>query len=183
MIILRFPYVITPAGFRLFHSAAAISCLLGAVLLWSLPRWLRTVVIAAVLIDSGMRSFVLLENMRLDSTPGSTRASAAAWLEAHVAPGRRVGMLVYPEPAHTPVFPYNRYELMVFTDPQSLAGRPLPDFLILDSMTKQSMEAWGSNPYDLAARFPAYRAGWAPPSEDVSFANAPFYIYRRRGAL
>lgn len=179
LIAARFPTMMSAAGFRLLHSVAALACLMAAVLLLRLPRGLRALVLAAALVDSGLRAAVVLENMRRDSTPLATRAQAAAWVDANVPAGSRVGLLRYPEPAHTPAFSYNRYHLVVFDGPRSLEGRLPPDYLVVDAAARQELETWGGD-YEIVAQFPSWRAGWAPAIEGSSLANETFFVYRLR---
>ena len=181
MIAVRFPIAVSLGGFRLFHASAALACLLGADLLWRWPRPLRVLCLAAVLVDSGLRSFVLLDNMRRDSTSAATRTQAADWIETNVPPGSRVGLTRYPEPAHTPAFCYNRYRLLIFDSPQALTGRTAPEYLVVDAMGQRSLEPWLGRTYEIAARFQPFSIGWARQFDEISFANEAFTVYRLRG--
>jgi hypothetical protein len=137
---------------------------------------------AALLAEAGLRAGVYLENMRLDSGPGATRAAAASWIEANVREGESVGLVRFPEPAHTPPFRYDRYRLIIFERPEDLSPKRLPEYIVVDEDGRASIDNWAKNYYDVSASFVPFGAGWVRVESYSSFINAGMYVYRRRGA-
>lgn len=167
---------------RFFYPLVALGCVFAADALLNarLPAPARVAALAAVLLDSGLRGGVYLLNMRLDSGPASTRASAAAWLETHAPAGASVGLTRYPQPAHTPSFRYDRFELVVFDKADSFKGKGYPDFVVADGFDRPRAEELPG--YEPAASFLPAPLGWAKVTDDSFFANTPMFVYRRKGA-
>jgi len=166
---------------RFFYPFGGLTCLLAADLVcaWRAPRWIKVLVLAAVFADSGLRAWVYLENYRLDAGPRSTRAQAAAWIDENVAPGAKMGLLRYPQPAHVPPFRYDRYHLVVFERPEFLMPRQRPDYLVVDAEGRGSLALLTQADYELAKAFPSYGLAWARVGEGT-FANTSIFIFRRR---
>jgi dolichol-phosphate mannosyltransferase len=179
-----------PGMVRFFYPFWGLACLLAADCLCAAkaPGWIKVLVLAAAFTDSGLRSWVYLENFHLDAGPRSTRAQAAAWVDAHVPAGATVGLARYPQPAHTPPFRYDRYRLVIFEKPEALQPGRHPDFLVvdaanresLDPLTRESESKRSSVPpeYSLLQEFPSYRLAWAGVDRG-NFANTGFCIFRR----
>jgi hypothetical protein len=174
-----------PSQLRYFYPLVGLSCLLAAVWLERCPRALRALVVSAVLLESGLTASVYLENMRRDSGAKGTRVQAAAWIEKNAARGARIGLVRFPDPAHTPVFPFSGYHLTVFDSAQALQGRPSLDFIIADEEGRPVVESLPRGGYELAAQFLPFELGWLRMRDDASFVNEKFYIYRAkaRGGL
>ncbi|MDE1976049.1 MAG: glycosyltransferase family 39 protein [Elusimicrobia bacterium] len=173
----------SPFVLRYYYALIGPMCVLAADWLANdLPPAAGLALIGIILLESGVHSLVYYRNMALDSGPSSTRLSAAAWVEGHVPRGASVGLLNYPEPAHTPPFPYSRYRLVIFNKPSALSPHEAPRYVVLDEEGRASMRPW------LAGRYTEIKA-FAPWSilgfkaDDASFyANTGIYIYRKSPA-
>jgi 4-amino-4-deoxy-L-arabinose transferase-like glycosyltransferase len=168
------------AGLRFFMPFYALACLMGADFICSFksPRWLRAAVVVAVFADCGLRSWVCLQNFHLDAGPSSTRVQAAEWIDSHIPAGSTVGLVRYPQPAHTPPFRYDRYHLVIFERPEFLKPGQHPEFLVTDAVNRPGLEPLVSEGYEQVQAFRSYRAAWAGV-EDENFANTSFFIYQK----
>lgn len=178
----RFGPLAVDVSLRLLYPVAILALVLGvdALLRSRVPKRLRFVLLAAALVDGALRSSVYLRNMRLHEGPRSTRARAAAWIEANVPRGATLGMSRLPQPAHAPALDYSRYRLVVFESPQSLGRRPPPEYLLVDRFGRGSLEDWIARSYEPAAEFAPEPLGWARLDDDSSFINGEMRVYRRR---
>ncbi len=180
-IFVRFGFFTAPGFLRLYYPLVAVAVLLGVDLLWRLkPRW-RALAAALLLADTGLRGVAALENMRLDSGPSSTRARAAAWIEAHVPAGSRVGLSRYPEPAHTPPLRFDRYHWVITDRLESLKPGQSPRFLVLGESGREALGDPSKAGYRKAAEFRPWEPGWAKARDNSVFANMAFTIYERGG--
>jgi hypothetical protein len=179
--LVRFWGWVDASGLRFFTPFFGLTCLLAADLAssWKGPRWLKSLVLAAVFLDSGLRSWAYIENFRLDAGPRSTRAQAADWIDENIPGGATVGLLRYPQPAHTPPFRYDRYHLVIFESPELLKPGQRPDFLVVEERETTGIAPEQS---ESIRSFPTYHLGWGRVDAG-NFANSGFVIYRRRGGI
>ncbi|OGR82378.1 MAG: hypothetical protein A3J74_02880 [Elusimicrobia bacterium RIFCSPHIGHO2_02_FULL_57_9] len=170
-----------PGYTRFYYPVMALACVLGADALWSgsWPKIFKVFITALILMDSGLRSFVYLRNMVLDSGVQSTRMQAASWIDANIPPGSSVGLVRYPEPAHTPPFRYDRYRLVFFNSAEVL-GDEYPDYLVVDAEGQGPIDNLAKNKYDRTRSFLPMGIGWARVTDKSSFINADIYIYKLR---
>lgn len=170
-----------PGYTRFYYPVMGLACILAADMVWSGP-WLQplitTIGVTLILAESGLHSLVYLRNMSLDSGPDSTRMRAAAWIEGHIPPGSSVGLVRYPEPAHTPPFRYDRYRLIFFNNPDLLGSRG-PDYLVVDAEGQGAIDNLAKNKYDRAIEFLPIQIAWARVADKSSFINEEMYVYRR----
>lgn len=164
---------------RLYYPLLGLGAIFAADLLLSRPwpKALKALALAALLADNGLRSFVCLENMRLDAGPLSTRTRAADWIEKNIPAGATVGLVRYPEPAHTPPFLFDSRHLVISSDPQALPTAKLPRYFIVDEPGRRSVDEWIGNQYEMRASFLPKRLGWVPMEDDSSFINEAMFIY------
>jgi dolichol-phosphate mannosyltransferase len=172
-------FALMPSSLRLHYAAAALCVVLAADMLSALPRPAALAVLAAVLADTALRGGVYLENLRREAGPASTRVLAADWIDSNVPAGAEVGLLRYPEPAHTPAFRWNRVKLVVFESTQALAGRKIPEWAVADRMSWELEDAGFRGKYAFAQDFPSARLPWAAPRDDSFFANQDMVVLRR----
>jgi hypothetical protein len=167
---------------RLYLSVMALACLMGADLLWSgrWPRSIKLLVLIVLLSNSAAGSLVFLHNMQLDSGSGSTRERATDWIERNIPPGTSIGLLRYPEPAHTPPFRYDLYHLTLFDRPEALDPTRLPEYLVLDEEACRSVDKWSKKHYDLLIAFVPAKVAWARLTDYSTFINGPMFVYRRK---
>ena len=172
-----------PAVLRLYLPLLGIGALLGADFLAGLrcPKAVKAALLAAVLMETGWRGLVVLENAHLASGPRSTRAQAADWIAAHVPKGATVGLVRYPDPAHTPPLRFDRYRLVFFDEPASLPSGREPDVLVVERQGRAVVNWWAQNKYDSPREFLAWQAPWAGPAES-SFINNEMFVYQRKGS-
>ncbi len=169
---------------RLYLPMLALGILLGADFIADLarPRFWKAAILAALLMENGWRALVILDNAQRAAGADATRAQAADWIEAHIPAGSSVGLLRYPEPAHTPPFRFNRYRLVLFDSPTCLPAGREPDFIVADEMIRGAMENWLGKDYDQIQAFQPWRALWADRSMEDYGINNGMFVYRRRGA-
>jgi len=170
------------AMMRLHYGAAAVAVVLAADLAALLPGPAAALVLAAVLAETGLRGAVYLENLARESGPASTRALAADWIDANVPSGARVGLLRYPEPAHTPPFRWDRASLQVFESTRALEGRRLPDWIVASRSGWGALDEGFRRGYREAADFPTARLAGFEPSDESFFADAGMVVLRRADA-
>jgi len=171
------------AGLRIYLPLISIGVLLGADLLARLrcPPSVKAALMALVLMETGWRGYVVLANAHLAAGPHSTPARAADWIAAHVPVRATVGLVRYPEPAHTPPLAFDRYHLVFFDRPENLPAGREPDFLVVDREGRPLVDGWAQSRYDPPQEFLPWQAPWAGPAE-TSFINRAMFIYRRRGS-
>jgi 4-amino-4-deoxy-L-arabinose transferase-like glycosyltransferase len=169
------------ASLRFFMPFYALACLLAADCVGFLKRrWIKTVILTLVFCDCGLRSWVCLRNFQLDAGPRATREQAADWIEANIPAGAAVGLPRYPQPAHTPPFRYDRYDLVIFEKFEFLGkSGKRPEYLVTDAASHPGRGDMAMSGYELIRCFPSYSLGWAEVDAE-SFSNASFFIYRRR---
>ena len=166
---------------RLYYPLIGLACLLAGDFIARLPRSAAVAALCLILADAVPRSAVYLENMRSDCGPRSTSRQAASWIDEHVAGGSSVGLVRYPEPAHTPPFHYDRYRLVIFETPKLLPVARLPDYLVVDGEGLSTLEALVPAEYAVCASFLPRRALWARVRDDSFFANTGFFVCKRKG--
>lgn len=173
-----------PAALRFFYPVVGLFCVLAGERLaaWKAPRWAKALVVLAVLADSGLRSWIYLENMGLDAGPRATRAQAADWIETNIRPGASVGLLRFPQPATTPVFRYDRYRLVIFERPDLLKAGDHPDYLVVNDQGRSIVEKELKNHYTVVRSYLPVERLWARFIDDSCFANSPMFIYERNGS-
>jgi dolichol-phosphate mannosyltransferase len=175
-----FPRLAADLGsLRLHYAAAALAVVLAADLLAGLPRPAALALFAVVLADTGLRGGVYLENLRREAGPAPTREAAADWVDANIPAGATVGLVRYPEPAHTPPLRWDRVKLVVFETSRDLDGRALPEWIVTDRT------GWAGQTPELRGRyaevrdFPSASLPWAAPRDDSFYANAALVVLRR----
>ncbi len=165
---------------RLVYPLAAIAVVLAADAAAALPAPLAAALAVLAFGDVGLHGGVYLENLSRDAGPASTRALAADWIDANVPAGSSVGLLRYPEPAHTPPFRWDRVRLTVFESPKDLAaGRALPEWIVARRGAWDEIGPNFQKCYAVARDFPTERLAWAEPRDDSFFANAGMIVLRR----
>ncbi|HVA65701.1 MAG TPA: glycosyltransferase family 39 protein [Elusimicrobiota bacterium] len=173
----------SPFVLRYYYALIGPMCVLAADWLANgLPSIAGPALIGIVLLESGVHSLVYYRNMALDSGPSSTRLSAAAWVDSHVPRGASVGLLNYPEPAHTPPFPYSRYRLVIFNKPSALSPREEPRYMVLDEEGRASMRSWLARRYTEIKTFPSWGILGFKADDASFYANAGIYVYRKSPA-
>jgi 4-amino-4-deoxy-L-arabinose transferase-like glycosyltransferase len=172
----------SPASLRFAYPLIGVGCALAADAAFSLPfEFLGAVFLAIVLVETAARGGAVLANLSAEAGPAATRTAAADWIESHVPAGAEVGLVRYPEPAHTPPFRWDRYRLVVFENAAALGARA-PQWLIADESGVAGLGAWASERYETAASFPARTFLGLAPHDDALFANAGMLVLRRRAA-
>jgi len=179
-----FGRTLDPGHARHFLPYFAIGGVLAARLLWRIPKtrlgWLLTCLLLA---DTGAGGLCYLWNFRQEAKTGGTRAEAAAWIASHVPEGRSVGLLVPPQPHTTPPFRFDRYDLVLFTDPAQLKKGLHPDYVVLGGADPVSprVTEFLARDYALEASFgPRRLLPWAALKGAWMASNIEFGIYRRR---
>ncbi|MEK7382202.1 MAG: hypothetical protein AAB262_02840, partial [Elusimicrobiota bacterium] len=182
VVLLRFPEISAGTGcLRLYYPAAALGVLFAADLLSALHSpALAGLLLAGVLADTGLRGAVYLENLRREAGPSSTKALAADWVDANIQAGASVGLLRYPEPAHTPPFRWDRLRLVVFESFRDLKARPVPEWIVASASGWDAVDEGLRSRYDEARSFAPARLLWAAPRDDSFFADAGMTVQRRR---
>lgn len=176
---LRFSTLGGESLLRVFYGPFALTCVLGAALLARLSPMTAGLILALALAESGTRASAYLANMSAGHGPGSTRERAADWIDARVPAGASVGLLRFPEPAHTPPFRWNRFDLRIFDKAEALDSPP--DWIVASSAGWRDVDASLRARYETAADFePAAPLGIAPTDGDF-FLNAGFLVLRRTG--
>jgi len=169
--------------FRLYYPLAAIGALLAVDFLLALPRWAAVVGLCLALIDTGARGGTQLANIVKGGTRYATRIEAADWIQAHVPEKSALGLLRYPEPAHTPPLRFNRYRLVVLPRREDWASSRAPDFAVVDGDGLEEIEAWNLRDYVVAAQFLPESAPWARSGRDPVYFNTGFYVLEKRPYL
>ncbi|MCX5797435.1 MAG: glycosyltransferase [Elusimicrobia bacterium] len=179
LFIARFWGFAGPGMVRFFYPFWGLACLLAADLICAakIPGWIRVLLLAAAFADSGLRSWVYLQNFHLDAGPYSTRLQAADWIDAHIPAGASIGLTRYPQPAHTPPFRYDRYRLVIFERPEFLKLGQRPEYLVTDAGNRPELAPLTE--YRMIQAFESYRLAWVGV-DDTNFANISFFIYGRR---
>lgn len=180
-----YSFGLSGTGIRYYYPLLGLSCVLAGDVLARLHGrrpLLAALILAAALLDSGVRFAVYLENMRLGAGPASTRMQAADWIDANLTAGSTLGLSHYPEPWRTPPFRYDRFTLMIFDRPQRLSPRRLPEHIVVGEESRAAIEAWGGDTYELAKSFLPVSLAWARPSDTAFFANTGVHIFRRKSA-
>ncbi|OGR73652.1 MAG: hypothetical protein A2X40_07925 [Elusimicrobia bacterium GWC2_65_9] len=182
VVLLRFPEISASTGsLRLHYPVAALGVLFAADLLSALPSpALAGLLLAGALADTGLRGAVHLENLRREAGPSSTKTLAAGWVDANIPAGASVGLLRYPEPAHTPSFRWDRLRLVVFESSRNLEARPAPEWVVASASGWDALDEGLRNRYDEAQSFPPARLLWAAPRDDSFYADAGMTVRRRR---
>lgn len=169
-----------PGAARFFYALFPLAAALGAA--WAAragaPAWLRALLVLAAFADAGRRSAVYLENFRLEAAGQSTRAAAAAWVEKNVAPGSTLGLTRFPQPATTPALRFDRYRLVIFSDPALLDAKTRPPLVVTDESGRSLLARASSPRWTVAAEFRPALENLALPNDDSFFANAPMYVMR-----
>lgn len=160
-----------PGAARFFYALYPLMAVLGVV--WAarakIPAWLGALLLLAAFADAGRRSLVYLENMRSETT----RSQAAAWVEQNVPAGSSLGLTRYPQPATTPPIRFDRYKLVIFSDPALLDKKTRPERVLTDESGKSMMKGW-----EVEAEFQPLLTNISPIQDDSFFANAPMYVLR-----
>lgn len=179
----RFPqFAASTSSMRLHYAGAALATLLAADLLSVLPRPAAALLLAVTLAETGARGTAYLENLRREAGPASTKALAADWIDARVPAGAEVGLLRFPEPAHTPPFRWDRVRLVVFESTAALDGRTPPEWIVAREGGWDALDPAFRARYAVAAGFPPARPFGLVPRDDSFFANAGMLVLRRTDA-
>ena len=174
-----------PAALRLFYVPVLLSFVTGAVAAASVktPKLVKASILAVVLLETTLRGSVALANLHLDSTPSSTFARAAAFVDKTVPSGAAVGLSRYPEPSHTPSFRWDLHPLVVFQHPSDLDGKPMPDWVVVDAMDAPAFDAWNAGRYRVAADFSPYTLGPVTPAAYSPFVNQLIRVYEKSAKI
>lgn len=165
-----------PASLRLFYPFIAAAFLLAADMLFSLrPAW-RLALGMLLAAETAAGAGVCLENLRRAAGPAAAARQAAQWVDARVPAGAVVGLFRRPEPAHTPAFRYDRYQLVIFDRVAVL--RELPEWIVVEDVDRPDIDSLLQNSYHLAAAFPRYELAGIRLAADP-FINGAFYVYER----
>ena len=164
---------------RLHYSALALSVVLAADFVFSLPRPFAWALSFAVLLGTGLRGGVYLKNLAHEAGPDSTRSVAAAWIDAHIPAGASVGLADFPVPAYTPPFRWDRLKLVVFQNPAKPDGR-LPDWFVGGAPAADAFDAAASGLYEVAQRFPSETLAGFQVLDGAFYANNDVVVLRRR---
>lgn len=176
-------FVEGPEAVRFFYPFVGLACLLAADAAFSglLPRRLGAALVALALVDSAVRASPYLAALWRDSGPDGTRARAAAWIAANAKDGAALGLTRYPQPATTPVFRYDRYELVLFERPDALPPDRRPELLVVDDSGRVAIEASAlARDYDAPQAFEPRAYAWGRIWDRSFFADAPMFVYRRK---
>lgn len=179
-----YAFGLSGGGIRYYYPLIGLGCVLAGDFLARLSERrpaLAGALLAAALLDGGLRSGVYLENMRRGAGAASTRRQAADWIEANVPAGSTIGLTRYPEPAHTPPFRYDRYTLVIFDRPERLDAAGLPGHVVAAEENRRPFEEWAGGRYRLAGSFLPVNLGWARPTDPQFYANAGIFVYERKG--
>lgn len=171
-----------PSHARHFLPYFALGAVLAARLSWKLPdRRLGWIAACLLLADTGSGGVSYLMNFRQEARTGGTRAEAAAWIADHVPAGRSVGLLTPPQPYSTPPFRFDRYDLVLFTDPVQLRGLGYPDYIVLGGdPVEERVTDFLDRHYSLEASFgPRKLLPWTELRGRWLGSNTEFGIYRR----
>ncbi|HVC09007.1 MAG TPA: hypothetical protein VNH15_03605 [Elusimicrobiota bacterium] len=169
--------------FRLYYPMAAVGVLLAVDFILALPRWVAAACLCLALLDTGARGGAQLANIVRGGTRRATRIEAADWIQAHVPEKSALGLLRYPEPAHTPPLRFNRYRLVVLPRREDWASRRAPAFAVVDADGLEQIEAWGLRGYVVAAQFLPESAPWAGSERDPAYFDTGFYVLEKRPYL
>jgi hypothetical protein len=180
MLWLRFSALGGESLLRVFYGPFALACVLGAALLTRLPPAAAGLVLALALVESGARASTYLTNLSLSSGPNSTRELAADWIDANVPAGASVGLLRFPEPAHTPPFRWDRLNLKIFDKPEAL-GKNLPDWIAAEARAWETVDASLRGRYVVAHAAPSAAPLGIRMTDVYFFANADFLVLRKNG--
>jgi hypothetical protein len=179
LILGRFPeFAASTSSLRLHYANAAIIVVLAADLLSLFPRPTFLVLCVAVLADVGWRGLAYMQNIRLESGATSTRTLAADWIDQRIPKDSTVGLLRYPEPAHTPPFSWNNYRLIVFEATKDLIGHPLPEWIVARRGGWDALTDDFRGRYEEISDFPSAHMLGLQPRDDSFFANAGMMILR-----
>jgi hypothetical protein len=180
LIAARFPGVARSAGaLRLLYPLAALAVVMGADVVCAAPRTAAALLLAAVFVDTGVRGGVYAADLAGEAGARNTRAAAADWIDANVPSGANIGLLRFPEPAHTPPFRWDRYRLSIFESTAALAERETPEWIVARRAAWDVLERSFRNRYDEVREFPSARWGWAETRDDSFFADAGMIVLRR----
>jgi hypothetical protein len=91
--------------------------------------------------------------------------------------GTTLGLPRYPQPAHSPLFRFDRYHLVVFESLEHLSPGKYPDYLVTDFQGLDSARLARAG-YVLAKEFRPYKLGWTDLTAE-KFFNTSIYIFRR----
>lgn len=174
-----YSFGVSTAGIRYYYPLFGLGAVCAAYALSRLRGPAKWLVAAALLLDTGARAVVYLENMRRGAGPSSTRYQAADWVEAHLPPGSSVGLVRHPEPAHTPPFRYDRYKLVIFERAEKLTPSQLPRYLVLDEEGLNSLGGWEKGRYRELKRFDPFSLGPLRPTDPGFYANVPVLILEK----
>jgi hypothetical protein len=175
-------FVEGPEALRFFYPLLGLFCVLAADAVSALPKpWARALLCLA-LVETGMRGAPYLRALALDNSPRGTRAMAAGWIERNIPAGASVGLPRYPQPATTPVFRYDTRTLVLYDDPSALDAKRLPEFIVTDASGHGPVLAELYDRYEYAAVFRPKEFGFARLRDTSFFADAPFFIFKRRAS-
>lgn len=178
----RFPHFMKDAsGLRLAYPLAALGVFLAADALASLPRVAAALLFAAALGDAGLRGSVYLLNLSRGAGPDSNFTRMADWIDANVPAGEEVGLLRYPEPAHTPPFRWDRVRLVVFERADAL-GERRPEWIVASARGWEELEPSFRTDYEEAVRFDAASLLGILPRDGSFFLNGGAVALRRRAS-
>ena len=176
---LRFSALGGESLLRVFYGPFALACVLGAVLLTRLPPVAAGLILALALVESGARASTYLTNLSISSGPQSTRELAADWIDANVPTGASMGLLRFPEPAHTPPFRWDRFSLKIFDKPEAL-GKRLPDWIAAEGREWAAVDSSLRDRYVEAQTFPSAAPLGIPMTDVYFFANTDFVVLRKK---
>lgn len=183
LVFCRFPqFAGEVSSLRLHYAAAALAVVLAADFLAAFPRPAAALLMAAVLADTGLRGGVYLENLSRAAGKGDTRAAAADWIDAAVPDGATVGLLRYPEPAHTPPFRWDRVKLVVFGSTKGVPEKSLPDWFVAGRAGWDALGPEFTGNYETVRDFAPARLLWAAPRDESFWPNSEMLVLRRAGA-
>lgn len=165
---------------RVLLPMIGLACVLVADAAAAVPaRGWAALLAALLLADTGLRGSVVLSDLGGEASGASTRERAADWVDANIPPKSVVGLLRYPEPAHTPPFRWDRVALSVFDKPEAL-GADIPEWLVGSEDGLKNLGAWAEERYETAAAFPSARLLGARSEDDSLFADSGMLVLRRR---
>ncbi|MBI4371706.1 MAG: glycosyltransferase [Elusimicrobia bacterium] len=179
LVLARFPEPDLGA-MRLYYPLAALAVVLAADALAAAPRTVALALFTAVLVETSARGAVYLADLAAEAGPAATRLAAGRWIEENVPPGASLGLLRYPEPAHTPLFRWDRRRLVVFESARALDGRVPPDWIAAPARGWEGVDPGLRMRYDVAREFPSARLFGRAARDGSFFANATMLVLRRR---
>ncbi len=172
-------FAASTSSMRLHYAGVALAVVLAADLIAALPRPMRAILLAAALAETGARASAYLLNLHREAGAFSTKTHAADWIDAHIPGGANVGLLRFPEPAHTPNFRWDRMRLTIFEAPKDLAGVALPEWIVVSERGWAALDPTFQARYATAAAFPAATFLGLRPGDDSFFSNAGMLVLQR----